>query len=262
MTRLRLRWLVLACTTAAACGANGTQQNSGASPAPAAEQQSQQPGTAGERQTAIPAEPGSNSVAARTSNNAAAADHTATAGAPAPAQFKDVTIPAGTALRLTLESAISSDNSKPEDPVRAKLSRSVAVDGTTVVPAGAEVTGFVVDAKESGRVKGRGELSWRFTRLRSEGKTHDIHTAVLSRIAPATKRQDAEKIGIGAGAGALVGAIAGGKKGAAIGTAVGGGAGTGVVLATRGEEVQLGAGAAISATLTEPLTVLVRIGKN
>ena len=255
MTRLRLGWLVLACTAAAACGANGTQQNSGA--APAADQQSQQSGTTGERQTAVTAEPGSNSVP-RTSNTATAADNTATAEAPAPAQFKEVTIPAGTQLRLTLESAISSGNSKPEDPVRARLSSALAVDGTTAVPAGAEVTGFVVDAKQSGRVKGRGALSWRFTRLRSEGKTHDIHTAVLSRIAPATKRQDAEKIGIGAGAGALVGAIAGGKKGAAIGTAVGGGAGTGVVLATRGEEVELGAGASMSTTLTEPLTLQVK----
>ena len=257
MTRLRLGLLVLACTAAAACGANGTQQKSDATPA--ADQQSQQLGTTGEQQTAAPAQTESGSVLTRTSNTAAAADKTATAAAPAPAQFKEVTIPAGTPLRLTLESAISSDNSKPEDPVRAKLSRGLVVDGTAVVPAGAELTGFVVDAKESGKVKGRGQLSWRFTRLRSDGKTHDIHTAVLSRIAPATKREDAEKIGIGAGAGAVIGAIAGGKKGAAIGTAVGGGAGTGVVLATRGDEVRLDAGAAMSTTLAEPLKILVRV---
>ena len=65
------------------------------------------------------------------------------------------------------------------------------------------------------------------------------------------------KIAIPAAAGAIIGGIADGKKGAAIGTAVGGGAGTGVVLATRGQEVRLGRGAAVSVKLLRPLTVLV-----
>ena len=66
------------------------------------------------------------------------------------------------------------------------------------------------------------------------------------------------KIGAPAAGGAIIGAIAGGKKGAAIGTAVGGGAGTAVVLSTRGEEVHLPKGSALSVKLTEPLTVRVR----
>ena len=57
----------------------------------------------------------------------------------------------------------------------------------------------------------------------------------------------------------MIGAIAGGKKGAAIGTAVGAGGGTGVVLATRGEEVRLGAGTPLRTTLQEPLTVRVPV---
>jgi hypothetical protein len=53
----------------------------------------------------------------------------------------------------------------------------------------------------------------------------------------------------------LVGAIVGGKKGAAIGTAVGGGAGTGVVLATRGEELVLPEGTPITTRLLASVTV-------
>lgn len=254
MNQLRVGLIAWTCMLAVACGSNAKpQQTSGGSSSTPTEQTSQQLGTTGGQQTVAPKQSESGSVVARTSGTTAAA-------APAPAQFKEVTIPAGTPLRLTLQSAISSDNSKPEDPVRAKLSSAVVVDGTSVVPAGTEVTGFVVDAKQSGRVKGRAELSWRFTRLQLEGEAHDIRTALISRIAEATKRQDAEKIGIGAGAGAVVGALAGGKKGAVIGTAVGGGAGTGVVLATRGEEVRLGAGAAMSTTLAQPLKILVRVG--
>src|SRR5688572_11754328 len=81
---------------------------------------------------------------------------TALAGitAAAAAEFKEVVIPAGTVVRATLESAVASDMSKREDPVRAKLSRPLIVSGTTVVPAGAELMGTVIDAKESGKVKG------------------------------------------------------------------------------------------------------------
>src|ERR671913_185013 len=86
-----------------------------------------------------------------------------------------------------------------------------------------------------------------------------FRTATVAREARGTKKKDAAKIGVGAGAGALIGAIAGGKKGAAVGTAVGAGGGTGVVLATRGEEVALGRGAVVTTRLTAPLTVRVAV---
>ena len=61
-----------------------------------------------------------------------------------------------------------------------------------------------------------------------------------------TKKKDATKIGIGTGAGAIIGGIVGGGKGAAIGAGVGAAGGTGVVMATRGEEVRLAAGTPVS----------------
>ncbi len=57
----------------------------------------------------------------------------------------------------------------------------------------------------------------------------------------------------------MIGGLLGGKDGAAKGAAVGGGAGTGVVLATKGQEMRLGPGADVSTKLTAPLTVRVRI---
>ena len=74
---------------------------------------------------------------------------------------------------------------------------------------------------------------------RGDDERYDIQTATVGRTAPATKKEDAIKIGAPAAGGAIIGAIVGGKKGAAIGTAAGGGAGTAVVLSTRGKEVQL-----------------------
>jgi len=108
------------------------------------------------------------------------------------------------------------------------------------------------------RHDGRGR-AFRFRGLTTESNGRStIRTSSVSRLAPATKRQDAAKIGLPAAGGAVIGAITGGKKGAAIGAAAGGGAGTAVVLSTRGREVRLGPGAAVSVRLLEPVTLRVR----
>jgi hypothetical protein len=168
-----------------------------------------------------------------------------------------VTIPAGTVLPIVLDSYVSSDTSRLEDPVRAHVRRDVVVRGLTVIPAGSTLVGHVTSVERSGRVKGRARIGFRFDRvsIRDVNENVAIETSAVVRQAPATKRQDAAKIGIPAAGGAIVGAIAGGKKGAAIGAAAGGGAGTGVVLATRGREVRLGRGAAFTVRLLQPITV-------
>jgi hypothetical protein len=84
-----------------------------------------------------------------------------------------------------------------------------------------------------------------------------LNTAPLSFAGEASKGEDATKIGAGAVGGAIVGGIVGGGSGAAKGAAIGGAAGTGVVLATRGREVELKAGSDLAATLAEPLTMRV-----
>jgi hypothetical protein len=150
---------------------------------------------------------------------------------------REFTIPDGTGLRLDLVTPLGSDSSKVEDTVRATLREAVAVDGTTVLPAGTELTGAVTEADDSGRVKGRARLAFRFTSLRSGKERYEIASAPIALEAEGTKKQDAKKIGIGAGIGAAVGAIAGGGSGAATGAAIGAGGGTAVVLATKGKEV-------------------------
>jgi hypothetical protein len=168
---------------------------------------------------------------------------------------REFTIPDGTSLRLDLVTPLASDSSRIEDAVRATIRDAVAVDGTTVLPVGTEVTGTVTEAEGSGRVKGRARLGFRFNSLRSGNERYEIQTAPIGFEAEATKGEDAKKIGIGAGIGAAVGAIAGGGSGAAKGAAIGGAGGTGVVLATKGKEVRLGAGANVTARLTAPLKV-------
>ena len=173
-------------------------------------------------------------------------------------QTKTVTLPAGTVLPVALETPVGSDTSRREQAVTGRLRRAVTVAGAEVLPAGTVVSGHVTAAQRPGKVKGRGLIALRFTKLDTPGAgSTAISTATVSRMAPATKEKDALKILAPAAAGAVIGRIAGGKKGAAEGAAIGGGAGTGVVLATRGKEVRLGKGAALSVRLTAPVTIRV-----
>jgi hypothetical protein len=180
---------------------------------------------------------------------------------PKPLEFREVTIPAGTVLRVMLTTPVASDTSNVEDPVRGTLQTTVAADGLAALPSGATLLGHVTNAQRSAKVKGRASVAVRFNSidLPGDGGREAIETGTITRVAPTTKKKDAAKIGIGAGAGAVIGGIVGGGSGAAKGAAIGGGAGTGAVLATRGDEVRLAAGTPLSVKLTAPLTVRVRL---
>ena len=151
----------------------------------------------------------------------------------AAAAVRDVTIPSGTFLHLTLSTSVASDTSQVEDAVAAELTNAVMVDGRTALPSGALVAGVVRDVDNSGRVKGRARLALDFTSVTSGGQRYPMSAERFSRQASATKSEDATKIGIGAGAG------------------------TALVLATKGEEVRFPSGTDVSIQLAAPLTVRV-----
>ncbi len=203
-----------------------------------------------------PAAPVANPAPA-TSAPALAAPASDIAAEPAPPPARLVTIPANTDLRLTLQSDVASDTSKVEDRVTARVAANVNVGGETVIPEGSRVTGVVTYATPSAKVKGRAAVTVRFRTLTIGSQSYDITAEPLRREAAGTKAKDARDIGIGAGAGAIVGGIIGGRKGAGIGAAVGGAGGTGVVLATRGDEVRLPSGTSITTRLEAPVTVEV-----
>jgi len=205
---------------------------------------------------------------------APAADRTAAVATPSPAasaastpatadrkpSYREITIPAGTVLPLTLRTAVSSGTSNVEDQVRATLGNPLRIQGVAALPEGTALIGHVTDAARSAKVKGRARIAFRFTRMDLPGDAEQltVRTGTVARVAEGTKKQDATKIGGGAVGGAIIGGILGGGDGAAKGAAIGGAAGTGVVLATRGKEVGFASGAPVSVTLTAPLTVRVR----
>jgi len=220
--------------------------------------------------TAAPVEPGAqpSTVDAPPGAPSVQRDASATSGSPsAPAarsaaappvdtapRWREVDLPAGTALPLELLTAVSSETAAVETPVRARLRQAVVVDGFTALPAGAVLHGHVIDVARAGRVQGRSRLALRFTEVEIGAGREDLRTNPLAFEGEATRGEDATKVGAGAIGGAIVGGILGGGDGAAKGAAIGGAAGTGVVLAPRGREVTLAAGTDLAATLATPFT--------
>ena len=210
-----------------------------------------------------PAQPAGTALAAERPGAPDASAPAAEKPAPAPvAEYREVTLPAGTVLPVELTTAVASDSSNVEDAVRGKLRRAVTVQGVQAFPSGTAVSGVVTAAERSARVKGRARVAFRFTTIDPPGDAErlSMRTDTVSRMAEATKKQDAAKIGGGAAGGAIIGGIVGGGDGAAKGAAIGGAAGTGVVLSTRGKEIRLPPGTPVSVRLAAPLTVRVRVG--
>ena len=235
----------------------------------AREEPSQAPAE-GAKPTAAPTNGDASATSSSDPAKGPAADPSTTESAAAPAgtdpieakpAFREVTIPAGTTLPLTLRTTVASDTSTVEDPVRATLRRPITIDGVPALPEGTAFIGHVTDAARSAKVKGRARIAFRFTRadLPGEGGALDVRTGTVAREAEPTKKRDAATIGGGAVGGAIVGGIIGGGDGAAKGAVIGGGAGTAAVLATRGKEVRLPAGTSVSVKLTAPLTVRVPV---
>ena len=177
-------------------------------------------------------------------------------GKPPAARPRTLTLAAGTDLKVRTTSAISTKTHQSGDKFEATLEEPLVEGDQVIAVKGALVEGRIAEADQGGRVKGKATLAVRLTRLHAAGgQVVDIETNTLGREAKETHKQDAAKIGIGAGVGAAIGAIAGGGKGAAVGAASGAGAGTGLVLATRGGAATIPSETVLRFQLRAPVTI-------
>ncbi len=143
---------------------------------------------------------------------------------------RSAVIPSGTEVQVRLNSQLDTAAAKAGQTFEGTVAEPVVVNGRTVLAQSTAVSGRVVDAVSSGRLKKPASITLELTSLptqslRIDGKSHLV--------------RNAELIGGGAAAGALIGAIAGGKKGALIGSAVGAGAGTATAYMTGKKEIVL-----------------------
>ena len=174
---------------------------------------------------------------------------------PPASRIERITLPAGTELPIFLAEPLHSGKNKSGDEFDANLADPVGVNGVTLLARGTKVHGEILEAQDSGRVKGLASLRMILTSVTVDGKTVPITTNGYFAEAEATKGRDVGVVGGGTAIGAAIGAIAGGKKGAATGAAIGGAAGAGTVLATKGKEVELPMESRLTFILSEDLTV-------
>jgi hypothetical protein len=146
-------------------------------------------------------------------------------------------LPAGTAITVTIDQSISSKDAKVGQGVVATVSHDVTANGKVVIPKGAHARLVVTSVQASGRLSTPAKLYLRLKSVEVHGKTIEIATNSAGRTMGGKGKRDTEFIGGGAGGGALIGALAGGGKGAAIGAAAGAGAGTAGAAATGKKEV-------------------------
>ena len=83
-----------------------------------------------------------------------------------------VTVPKGTAISATVGQTLATDKNKVGDTFAASLTAPVQIDGKTVIPKGAKVTGRIVKIKKN-------ELKVTLASVTVLGKSYDLETNSL-----------------------------------------------------------------------------------
>lgn len=163
---------------------------------------------------------------------------------------KGATIPSGTVLVGALEQEVSTDRSSVGDRITLRTVDPIPLGDDLTIPAGLTLRGEVTHVKGGGRIAGAPELSLRVTELEIDGHGYEISTDPF-RV---TGKNDATESALAIGGGAVVGGVLEGAKGAVVGAAIG----TGVAVATKGDQLTLGAGQHLRIQLTQSIAVQFR----
>jgi hypothetical protein len=148
----------------------------------------------------------------------------------------NISLPAGTTVKVKLENALTTFSSKSGDPFSGRVTEAVMLDGKTAIPVGATVQGRVTKVSEPRRIAGKPTIAmFPETVVLPNGEHYMLNaTLVDTSLGNGTDvneegqfkgkghdGKDMTEIGMGTGGGMLVGGLIGGGKGLLIGGAVG-----------------------------------------
>lgn len=163
------------------------------------------------------------------------------------------TVPAGTDIALAMTQEVSTKDATEGQQFTAKVTSPVVIDDVVVIPEGAEVTGHVVATRRSGKASGRSYMQLAYDEISFDGKTYNVASVGDTVWGKSGAGKDAAMIGGGAVAGAVLGKVLGGHP--VKGAVIGGAAGTAASLMTRGPDVKIEEGQAITLRLDRSVTV-------
>ena len=177
-------------------------------------------------------------------------------------------LPIGTAIRMKLETPLSTTTNKFGDRFGGRVVEAVMLNGRTIIPVGAALEGQVIRVEEHRRIKGTPQLDLRPTMVTlPDGQRYAINATITDTSDRSLNVNDEGQIkgkgrdkadwvetGIGAAVGTGIGAAAGGGKGALIGGTIGAGA-TVVHWLVKTKSAQIPAGTEIIMELSRPLAL-------
>src|SRR5271165_2978121 len=169
-----------------------------------------------------------------------------------------VPIPAGTRISVRTIDSIDSTKNRVGYRFQASLEEPLSVDGTVVVPKGADVYGRLEGSKETGTFTGRSELKLELTGIVVHGQTVPLVTGEYEVSGKSKGESTAKRTVGGAAIGTLIGALAGGGKGAAIGAGTGAGVGAGSEIISKGDQVKIPSETLLDFTLQQDVSIPTR----
>jgi len=187
---------------------------------------------------------------------------------------QNVSIPAGTAVKVKLQNNLATYASKQGDPFSGRVTEAVILGGTAVIPIGATVEGRVTRIDEPRRYAGKPTIGiFPESLIMPNGERFMLNaTLVDTSVRRGTDvnsegqfkgrghdGKDLTEIGMGSGGGMLIGGLAGGGKGLVIGGAIGATATVAHWLGKK-KDAALPAGTELVIELSRPLEMKAAMG--
>jgi hypothetical protein len=162
---------------------------------------------------------------------------------PAPAPAPAV-VPAGSRIMVRNSQAIDSKRQQAGYRFTVRLESDLVAGKTVVAPRGANAYGVLTQAKKSGRVAGRSELTLTLTDIMIDNQLRPVITSNVQAVTDNTAGQSAKRT-LGA---AAIGGLISGRSGAKTGAAVG----LGASILTSGKSINIPAGTLLEFRLGQP----------
>ena len=145
-------------------------------------------------------------------------------------------LPIGTAIRVKLETPLSTSTSKFGDKFNGRVTEAVMLNGKTIIPVGASLEGIVTRSSSQRRIKGLPSMDLRPNSVTlPDGQKYVINATIVDTSTPKAltvsdegsikgkghDRADTVELGVATALGTGIGAAAGGLKGSLIGAGIG-----------------------------------------